>query len=320
MKVEKLSLSHQALLQQRFDRLSVKLSDYSFANLYLFRHIHDYTVIQIDEEVFIQGRTRDQARFIMLTRPPSLAQLALLKTMKSQPFLLFPIPSEWLVKLPVLNVNAYHHEEDSDYLFTKNKLATYPGRHLSKKRNLVKQFLSHSTIQQHPLTSFNQQLALQLLEAWQDEQLTDKKETDYASCQEAILLVEQLHLTGILWVVNQQVAGLTIGELVRQDCFVLHFLKGLKHVPEFHQVIPQQLAMSLDADIQFKGLYQTIYQELALSLNATVEWINLEQDLGIEGLRQAKHSYLPDLLLPKWRIPFENNQEGSFENDPSIKN
>jgi uncharacterized protein len=53
MKREPLHLIHQSLLQERFKSLALKLTEYSFANLYLFRRLHHYEVIQIDEEVFI---------------------------------------------------------------------------------------------------------------------------------------------------------------------------------------------------------------------------------------------------------------------------
>ena len=37
-------------------------------------------------------------------------------------------------------------------------------------------------------------------------------------------------------------------------------------------------------------------------LNEKVKWINLEPDLGIEELAQAKEAYEPDLLLKKYRV------------------
>jgi uncharacterized protein len=199
------------------------------------------------------------------------------------PFFLFPIPDEWLALFPQLKTKAYFKEEDSDYLFNKNKLETYPGRYLSKKRNLVKQFNEHYIIRQEKLQPVYETQALFLLKQWQEEQLLDETQTDYAACYEAILLLEPLQLEGHVWLIEEKVVGLSIGEFLTSNCFVIHFFKGLK---------------------QFKGIYQVMYQNLAHTLPSSIQWINLEQDLGSAGLRQSKQSYLPDSLLVKWRVSF----------------
>jgi len=57
-------------------------------------------------------------------------------------------------------------------------------------------------------------------------------------------------------------------------------------------------------DRRFKGASQMINRETARLVRPRFAWINREQDMGDEGLRQAKRSYGPDrMLLPKLLTP-----------------
>ncbi len=58
------------------------------------------------------------------------------------------------------------------------------------------------------------------------------------------------------------------------------------------------------SDVSFKGAAQMINYETAKFLEGTARYINREQDLGIPGLRQAKRSYVPHVLIePYFLVP-----------------
>jgi hypothetical protein len=283
MQIENLNISHQRLLENKFRELNLSLSEYSFTNLYLFRELHRYQVIQYNEEIFIKGMTRDQVPHIMLTSHPTKISPLHLQSILSEAQILFPIPENWLNDLERFLLQSSFKEEESDYLYAKPKLAQLPGRYLGKKRNLIKQLLKAHEVKAENLTN---QIgdAEQILRWWQKEHEEDFGETDYKACQEGIKNLESLQLKGRIIYIDQYPAAFAIGEKISKDCFAVHFGKALRSI---------------------KGLYQYLFQDLAQAVEDDCLWINLEQDLGIPGIRDTKHSYLPDRLLRKWRVQLQ---------------
>lgn len=285
MQIEPLNIFHQPLLENRLRQLNLFLSEYSFANLYLFRQIHHYEVIQLNGEVFIKGQTRDKVPFIMLTSHPMHIPPQLIQQVSSLSQILFPIPENWLSFFDKWLLQASFKEEDTDYLYTTSKFATYAGRHFDGKRNQVKQFLDQNEVRSEKL-DLQLKDAQSILNEWQAERSQENDQTDYSSCYEAIQLLDPLHLSGLIVYVNQTPSGVLIGEWINKECYVIHFSKASRSI---------------------KGLYQYLFQELARSLENTSSWINLEQDLGIAALRHSKLSYQPDLLVKKWRLQLQFN-------------
>ena len=50
----------------------------------------------------------------------------------------------------------------------------------------------------------------------------------------------------------------------------------------------------------YTGVYPAFVQAFAAAFGGNCQWLNREDDLGLEGLRRAKLSYYPDLLLEKY--------------------
>ncbi|MFA5160036.1 MAG: phosphatidylglycerol lysyltransferase domain-containing protein [Candidatus Omnitrophota bacterium] len=281
MPVEKLGLEHKDLLHDRLKNAGSFFSEYSFANLYLFRGVHDYHVITFPEGIFISGKAYDGSRFLMPTEELREAQAdAVLGLLKDGEFL-FPVPEERLPVFEGKNVSRGFSEDDSDYVYTAEKLSTYKGQKLHGQKNLLNQFLSRYTPEARPLTQDRMNDAREVLEVWQKDVGEEKTATDYFPCREAFEHYDELVLCGGIYYVEGEAAGFIIGEEIRPDMFALHFAKGKR---------------------KFKGLYQYIYNQFAKILPKKYAFLNFEQDLGKLALRIAKSSYDPDRVLKKFRV------------------
>lgn len=281
MKEVKLGLEHRDILYGRLRRIGNGLSEYSFANLYLFRNLHGYRVLTEGEETWIRGRDRRGSTYLMPTRDIREMDAVFLEEMIRRFGPLFPVPEEWTEHLEGEVFALTWHQDDSDYIHNIEKLSSYQGKKMQKKRNLKKQFLNQYNYEALPLTEERLDDARKILAAWQEEVALPPEETDFRAAGEAIDLYDNLILCGGIYYVEEEPAGYIIGEEVAGDMFVLHFAKGLRRV---------------------KGIYQFMYSNFARIMPDHYVSFNFEQDLGSPALRQAKESYRPDAMLKKYYV------------------
>lgn len=281
MRIEPLDLSHQVILTPRFKNLGLNISEYTFANAYLFRQKHEFQII-FNQEIYLRGKTREGFTYLMPTTPIDQFNWQELEKCLEECDFIFPLPELWANAFNPQKYKIDIKKQDSDYLYTVNKLSTYPGRKLSGRRNLVRQFndLNPNHISKS-MTSANSDDAIQVLEEWQKGGGDEEDFTDYESCLEALQLMEKLNMSGQISYIDEQPVGFVLGEELNAKTYVIHFAKALK---------------------QYKGIYQYLYQSFAHSLEGKYEAINLEQDLGLPDLQHAKQAYYPDQLIPKLRI------------------
>ena len=284
MNWEKLELKHKELLYDKLRGVDTQLSEYSFANVYLFRNMHKYEICSSDDYTFIKGVTYDGKSFIMPAGDIRIVSCDVLRELQKECDFFFPIPEQWLKKFCTQNYETSSKDGDNDYIYTVEKMCTYKGRKLHKKRNLLKNFKKDHSHEEFPLTRDRMDDARQVLELWQVDVGVSKDETDYYSCSEALDLYDELHLCGVMYYADNEPAGFLIGEELNSETFCIHFAKGLR---------------------KFKGLYQYIYNNFANLLPQKYNYLNFEQDLGKTALRIAKSSYVPDDLLIKYRVRFK---------------
>ncbi|NTV29879.1 MAG: DUF2156 domain-containing protein [Candidatus Omnitrophica bacterium] len=281
MPAERINLGHRALLDSRLKAAGALLSDYSFANLYLFREAHDHRVLVEGSDVFITGRTYDGCRYVMPTADIRQGAVGPLLAAVPEGGVIFPLPEEWLGALKEHAAGTEFFDGDSDYIYTVESLSTYRGQKLHGKKNLLNQFLALYSSKALPLTQERMDDARAILQGWQEDTGEEAASTDYAPCREALELYDELVLCGGIYYVGDEPAGFIIGEELGRNMFVLHFAKGRR---------------------KFKGLYQYMFNHFARIMPKQYDLFNFEQDLGKQSLKIAKSSYDPDRMLHKYRV------------------
>lgn len=272
-----LTLELRPLLHPLFRELREGISEFTFADLYLFRAAHQYTVTRLDDgTIAFLGRDNDTSFFML---PFALPAASLLDTLLRDHGMLKCASAP---QARLLAEQGYRVEEDRnnfDYLYRRRDLALLGGRNYHKKRNLIKAFTRSHSFAAKPLRTELREDALRVLEDWR--QGTDAP-GDYEAAREAIALMEPLQLCGGIYYVESRPAAFVLGEeLAGGTSYAIHFEKA---VPGY------------------KGLYQFINQSFAAVLPEEYVTINREQDLGDPGLRQAKMSYMPAGFVEKFRV------------------
>ena len=279
-----LSLTDKSWFAPHLMLLGEDLSEYSFSNLFLFRDKHRYRLVKEGGYLFVLGHSYDGLSFLMPTVDLTEASVEVIHRLLHQLKeinMIFPLPESALSFFPSNQFRLEVLHSDMDYLFTREKLRDFPGRHLHGKRNLAKQFRENYAPVSIPLDSPDRRkAALSLLSIWQENSSLDPHDTDFYACKEALQFYEELSLEGFLIMAGKEPAGFSLGEGICPSVYGLHFAK---------------------ADKKFKGVYQYLFSETARLIDSRYQWLNLEQDLGSVALRAAKSSYRPDKMGKKYR-------------------
>ena len=288
---EPLTLAHRAelepLLAARWsshDPPESTLSDPWFANLYLFRNVHDWRLLP-GEHPCIAGRGYDGARLLIPLFELHSAPLPALQALLRRHDAFAPLSDAQAARLDPARFALHSSRDDADYLYTAEQFRHYRGAVLNKKRNLVKQLLAAHPVETLAYTEALAGEARQVLSAWIEDKAKKPGETDDAACLEALATSGALGLQGFLHRIDGRAAGFVLAQRIRPGVHVMRFAKGLS---------------------AFNGIYQHMFEHFCRA-TPDAHWLNFEQDLGLANFRQTKLSYQPVALLTKHRVTLRHD-------------
>ncbi len=274
-----ISMDLRPVLHPRFRVLAEGISEFTFANVYLFRKVHNYSISHLADGLFIIGGQDGTEPFFMV--PFGLPAEDILQGLFDRYRVAKAVSEAQAQKLAAMGYRIFEDRDNFDYLYSRAELVNLTGRKFHKKKNLLNMFIRKNECQARPLLEEYRDDAMQILDGWNRRH---SGASDFAAAKEALEKMWPLQLCGGIFYINGQPAAYCLGEeLALGSSFVIHFEKA---------VLAEE----------FKGLYQFINQAFASVLPEKYETVNREQDLGDPGLRQAKESYHPVGFVKKYSV------------------
>lgn len=188
-----------------------------------------------------------------------------------------------------------HCDRDSfDYVYNIDDLADLKGRKYQKKRNHTNRFrIDHPDYTLRPLNDEILPAAQEMIARWYEQRLQEDPNGDYhmerTAIRKALHNRKELGMEGLVLLEGSTVLAVTMGSRLNENTFDINFEKARADTDNAYAVINQEFARYL----------RQKYPE--------VRYLNREDDLGLQGLRKAKESYLPDHLVEKcWACLLED--------------
>ena len=294
-----IDINSKSELEPYFKLVDYEASEYCFSTIYTWRHLfntkyyieNDFAIILLEYEknVFsiIPLCTKDKLLYVI-------------------DFVLNYIKNEYkriqlkginqeiadIIKINYKEKFIYEKERDLfDYIYDAESLRTLSGRKNKKKRNHVNTFLNlyKNRYQYKLLEKENFEECLELIDRWEQNK-ENIESSGHKELDEEILSIKEVFENYEKLKDNVKIAGVyidnkleafTIGEKINENIALIHIEKANQNI---------------------KGLYQYINQQFLLNEFPNVKYVNREEDLGLDGLREAKLSYHPCKFIEKYSI------------------
>jgi hypothetical protein len=285
-----LSIEDKPLLDLAFSRFPPLISEFTFTNLFVWRHAYQTKISRLQNYLCLFAENRGHPFFFPPIGEGDVVKCCqdLLQSMKESgfPVKIARVPEEaasrfdWKAEGFMVELDR----DQSDYIYLSEDLILLQGRKYHRKRNHIKQFKEKYTYQYHPLTPELISDCLRLETEWCDLrqcEVIPGLHNESIAIKEAFTHFEALGVKGGVITINDRVEAFTLGEPLNQDTVVIHIEK---------------------ANPAFDGLYPMINQAFLENHWSGYTYVNREQDLGEEGLRKAKESYFPHKMINKYTI------------------
>ena len=288
---QRVNPSHKAQYEAALMADSERGCEYSFANLYLwgiqsvsflhgcvarFSHFHGksvypYPIGNGDKQAVIQEILRDAKE-------------------RGIPCRLIGMTEQDKEELEQFFPDKFYIMADRDsfdYVYDINDLADLRGRKFQGKRNHFNRFCAdHPDHQAVPMSCELLPQVKAFVEKWYTHRLETDPMGDYLMENVALARLfnhcGELDMEGLVLMDNDEILAITMGSRLSENTFDIHFEKAREDVSGAYNAI----------NCHFARYLRLKYPE--------VQFLNREEDMGLEGLRNSKLSYRPHHMVEKY--------------------
>ena len=263
--------------------------NYNFANLVGWKFLFGTEVCVLEKAVVLRYTFDGQRAYMVCTSEALSQELieALLEDSKGDfsdgtecgaAMTLIGLEDSQVPQLSGFLISVESIRDRYDYIYCRTDLATLHGKHLDGKRNHIRRFRTqHPDFEYRPLMPEFFDECRRLTEIWQEEK--GGNDTIHAEKQVMETIFSNWDALGMIGgsiFVDGRMVAFAYGSAVTTDTFDVCVEKADRHV---------------------EGAFAIINQQFAEHLPEQYVYLNREEDMGIPGLRQAKLSYRPEILL-----------------------
>lgn len=299
-----LTLSHKETVRKYVCDTECRNCDLNFMNLMSWRFLYDTEVAVADGWLLFRFKAGGHNAYLAPVGRGGdlkaiLGRLLADADAQGQPFLMLGVCEHTLTALDNAMPGYFYATADrayTDYIYLRESLATLSGKKLQPKRNHANRFAAAwPDYTFGPLTPDDIGECLRLEERWTKQKVENSQLSSYADERRSMSYVlshwDALGGMGGVLRVGGRMVAFTFGAPVNCDTFDVCVEK---------------------ADVDFDGAYAVVNRDFARLIPPRYVYVNREEDLGIEGLRRAKLSYQPALLLHKYTVMTKHPFAGPY--------
>ncbi len=259
-------------------------SELTFTNLYCWRQAYNFQVAKLDNLLIVSSGKDPAKRFLSPIGKGDIksAVIKILGETKGAFIRIGEEVSGLFKDEPGIRID--YDRDNSDYLYSAADLIELAGRKYDGKRNLIRRFKSEREYEYLILDASNIAECLEFEETWctiKDCDGVQGLANEKQAIREMVSNFAFFNLLAGAIRVDGKIRAVALAEKLNPDTLVMHVLK---------------------ADPDMPGLYQVMFNEFLLRQERGFDYVNLEQDLGIEGLRRSKESYHYIKLINKYTL------------------
>lgn len=289
IKFHEITLADKAWMDARFAEDDRNACEYTFANNFIWRKVYHVEVTEICECLVIRFVENKKYCYSYPVgagdKKAAIEQLLFICKQEGYPLVMSPLSEEDRKQLLEWFPGKFLIEadrDDFDYIYAREKLATLAGKKLHGKRNHIARFKDGGDWSYEPMTDENLEECRTMTYSWmkmRSEKWNEEMEEEVMVLHEAFDHRKELGLVGGVLRREGEIVAFSMGEPINSDTFVVHFEKAYP-------------------DMQ--GAYPMINQQFVINACEGYDYVNREEDTGDLGLRKAKLSYYPEILLKKY--------------------
>ncbi|QAT40797.1 phosphatidylglycerol lysyltransferase domain-containing protein [Clostridium sp. JN-9] len=292
IKFQKLQLGDKALFEKFLKPYNFKTCEYSFTNLFIWREACSIEYALMDNCLIIKKKDFNGKEHFMqplgYTKDNLECIINSLKEYRSEHDMMYlfkDTEEDFVQELKTLKNMDFQITEDRDnfdYVYSSEKLISLSGKILHKKKNHYNYFVKNYEYETEALTKDLVPACIEASKRWcRIKHCTGYLLYELQAIEEILKNGSKLDFEGMVVLVDDVIQGFTIGEKMNDEMAIIHIEK---------------------ANPEINGLYNFINRTFVQNYYSDVPLINREQDLGLDGLRQAKESYQPLKLEKKFIV------------------